>query len=210
MKALAPLALVLALAGCSDPQPSDRTLEGELTDTDRQYPQDQSYYDEYTVEAGEGWTITVEMRSTAFDTFLWLRTPSGEAAQNDDTPGMGRDSRIEHFTTERGTYTVWANSYDGTGRGPYTLRIVAEPGNTPAPRSPNPTPLPTVEPPAAAPAAPPPSSGNGPAPTDAPAAAPSGEAPTEAPAGEAPAPAAAPAGEAPSEPAAGEAAPTAN
>jgi hypothetical protein len=189
MKVLAPLTLVLALAlaGCSEPQPSDRTLQGELTDTDPKVEQDNSPYDEYTVEAGEGWTITVEMRSTDFDTFLWLRPPSGQAVQEDDTPGMGRDSRIELPTTERGTYTIWANSYDGTGRGRYTLRIVAQPGNTPAPRSPNPTPPPTPSI-----AAPPPVE---PAPAVAPApgepAAPAPAAPTADPA--APAPTAAPA-----------------
>lgn len=152
MKSLAlTLLLSLALVGCGDPQPSERTLEGELSDSDPRIGQDDSPYDEYTVEAAEGWTVTVEMQSTNFDTYLWLRRPNGESIQNDDIDGSNRNSRIEHFTTERGTYTVLANSYDGSGRGRYTLRIVAQPGNTPAPRLPAPT---APAPPAAAPAPP--------------------------------------------------------
>ncbi|HEY8431653.1 MAG TPA: hypothetical protein VIL20_24905 [Sandaracinaceae bacterium] len=122
--------VVLALVGCSDPEPYDQVHDGVLEDGDERVDQDDSPYDEYTFRAGKGWTVTVEMRSDEFDTFLWLFGPDGSLLVHDDqVPGERTDSRITHVAPSRGTYTVWANSYDATGRGPYTLHIMARPAN---------------------------------------------------------------------------------
>lgn len=128
---LTTLALVaLALAGCSDPEPYDQTHNGNLEDSDPRVEQDNSPYDEYTFDAAEGWTITAEMRSDNFDTYLWLIGPSGNSLmQDDDGLGEGTNSRITYTAPEKGTYTVRCNSYDGQGRGTYTVHITARPAN---------------------------------------------------------------------------------
>lgn len=122
--------IALALAGCSDPEPVDQTHTGQLSDDDPRVEQDDSPYDEYTFEAASGWNVVVDMTSTEFDTYLWLIGPNGNAlVQDDDGGDEGTNSRITHTTTERGTYTVRANSYNGQGRGNYQVHIVARPGN---------------------------------------------------------------------------------
>jgi hypothetical protein len=124
------MALVaFALAGCSAPEPYDQTHTGELTDSDPRVEQDNSPYDDYTFEADQGWTITVDMQSEAFDTYLWLIGPNNTSLAQDDDGGEGTNSRITYTAPERGRYTVRANSYDGEGRGAYTVHIVARPAN---------------------------------------------------------------------------------
>jgi serine protease Do len=125
------LAAALAVAGCSDPEPVDETITGELSDDDPRVEQDDSPYDQYELEAGQGWTITAEMESSDFDTYLWLIGPDGtDLLQIDDSPGRGTNSALTHTTTRAGTYILRANSYDGTGRGAYTLHYTAEPAGS--------------------------------------------------------------------------------
>jgi len=123
------LALAIAFAACSEAEPVDQTQQGELTDSDPRVPDDESPYDEFTFEAGEGWTITGDLQSTAFDTYLWLIGPDGSSLVQDDDGGDGTNSRFSYTTTASGTYTVRANSYDGDGRGAYTMHYTANPGN---------------------------------------------------------------------------------
>jgi hypothetical protein len=127
---------VLLLAACEGPAPYDETHEGTLTDDDTKVEDDQSPFDHYSFDADEGWVITAEMRSDAFDSYLWLISPSGSSLQQDDD-GLGEGtlhSRITFTAPERGTYIVRANSRDATGRGPYTVHITARPrqGSAPA------------------------------------------------------------------------------
>lgn len=133
------LSLSLTLLGCSSAAPTDRTETGTLTDDDTRWQADQSPYDEYTVEVGEGWTITGDLTSTEFDPYLWLIGPGGDSLVQDDDGGGGTNAHFTHGpTTASGTYKVWANSYDGTGRGAYTLRIQATPAAS-EPTSPDPS-----------------------------------------------------------------------
>ena len=122
------MVFAVSLAACSDPEPVDETANGELTDDDPRVPDDDSPYDEYSFEAGEGWTITGDMQSTAFDTYLWLIGPDGTSLVQDDDGGEGLNSRLTYTTTRAGTYTIRANAYSGTGRGMYTLHYTSNPG----------------------------------------------------------------------------------
>jgi hypothetical protein len=105
----------------------DRELEGELTDDDERVEQDDSPYDEYVLDVPQGWTIEVDMRSTDFDTYLWLIGPGGNSIIQNDDGGEGTNSRFAYTTRAPGQYTVRANSYDGTGRGRYRLHVRAHP-----------------------------------------------------------------------------------
>lgn len=132
MKKLVVTIGLLALAGCTHPEPVDQTHEGELTDSDPKVEQDQSPYDEYTFDADEGWEVDITMHSDALDSYLWLIGPDERTSikQDDNGANQGNDSRITVTVRDRGTYTVRANSYDGTGRGAYTVHIVAHPPAT--------------------------------------------------------------------------------
>lgn len=121
------LATLAGLYGCSDPDPVDRTESGTLEEGDDRVRDDNSPYDSYEFRAAEGWRIVLDMESSAFDTYLWLLGPSGESLEQDDDAGEGTNSHIERVAPTGGTYTVRANSYDETGRGAYTLHIVAGP-----------------------------------------------------------------------------------
>jgi len=123
------LALAIGIGACSEAEPVDQTETGELTDSDPRVPDDDSPYDEYSFDAEEGWTITGDMQSETFDTYLWLVGPDGSALVQDDDGGEGTNSRFSYTTTASGTYTVRANSYDGAGRGAYTLHYTANAGN---------------------------------------------------------------------------------
>jgi hypothetical protein len=121
----APVALAL-LFGCS-PDPVNQTHQGTLAAGDPVHTQDQSFYDEYKFSAGEGFTITVNMTSTAFDSYLHLHGPNGgpnEDWQNDDVASGNLNAQIIQVAPVSGEYTVWANSRGQGETGAYTLTIV--------------------------------------------------------------------------------------
>lgn len=121
---------MLFSCACSEPpalSPLSLEIRGELTDGDLRAPQDGAPYDEHRVEAESGWQIRVELRSEAFDTYLWLTDPERPWPYEDDDGLTGTNSVIEVNARTRGTYRVLASSFDRDGRGPYTLRILAGP-----------------------------------------------------------------------------------
>lgn len=122
-------ALFAFICACSEPPlaPVDIERRGELSDSDPEAPQDGSRYDLYPFEVEAGWQIRVELRSEAFDTYLWLTDPERPWPFEDDDGLAGTDSVIEVTARTRGTYRAIANGFDATARGAYTLRIVAGP-----------------------------------------------------------------------------------
>jgi hypothetical protein len=98
------------------------------------------YVDSYTLEGRPGQHVTVDVSSTAFDTYLMVIPPRGERLWNDDIEGRPRHSVIEADLTEAGQYRVAVTSYKRGESGAYELRIdygaPATAGATPAaPRS---------------------------------------------------------------------------
>lgn len=124
---------LLALAGCSDPEPVNETVDGSLEDSDSVHEADGSFYDAFTFEAKEGWQINVEMTSSDFDTFVQLRrrgVDDGEfLEQNDDavagSPEQG--SKLTLVAPANGTYVLWANSLSAGETGAYHLTYSAQP-----------------------------------------------------------------------------------
>lgn len=81
------------------------------------------FVDSYRFLGQAGQRIAIELRSSEFDPYLLLRTPSGEQTDNDDGEGMGTNSRIEMTLTETGEYGVHATSYQPGESGAYQLVI---------------------------------------------------------------------------------------
>lgn len=81
------------------------------------------YVDSYMIDGRPGQHVTVDVSSTAFDTYLMLVPPRGERLWNDDVEGKPRHSVIEADLTEAGQYRVAVTSYKKGESGAYELRI---------------------------------------------------------------------------------------
>ncbi len=85
---------------------------------------DGSYYREHTFRGMSGQAVTIAMESSDFDTYLILLGPNGELiAENDDAHPNTLNSAITVTLPRSGLYTIYANSYDSTGRGMYRLTV---------------------------------------------------------------------------------------
>jgi len=95
--------------------------------------------DRWQFQGSNGDSITIQLNSPDFDTYLELLDPGGyELSENDDFDGL--NSQIGPIRlTETGRYTIIARSFAGVGSGDYTLRlnnsssrVVATPFATPS------------------------------------------------------------------------------
>jgi hypothetical protein len=97
---------------------------------------DGKYRDLYVFDGEVGRSITVEMSSSVFDTYVGVITPSGETIENDDYEGSTSRSLVELTLRESGRYRVFATSYAAaTGAYQVALRGTAPtvlPGADPA------------------------------------------------------------------------------
>lgn len=84
------------------------------------------YRDYFTFEGAEGDIAVVDLRSEDFDSYLIVRTPSGEQFDNDDFEGDISRSFLTLPMTESGTYTVGVTSYGADETGDYVLRVETE------------------------------------------------------------------------------------
>jgi hypothetical protein len=83
------------------------------------------FVDRYEFEGSPGQHVAIDLRSSAFDTYLILKDPAGEQTENDDSEA-GSDvghSSIEADLTEAGTYQVLVTSYESGVSGAYSLTI---------------------------------------------------------------------------------------
>ncbi len=84
---------------------------------------DNSPYAIHDVQAQSGETIEITMQSSAFDTYLIVLDPMGNAVAEDDDSGGGTNSRISFTAATSGAYAVFANSYGEDASGAYTINI---------------------------------------------------------------------------------------
>jgi hypothetical protein len=95
---------------------------------------DNSQYRLWQFSGTSGNSVTIEMHSTAFDTYLMLLDPNGvPLAENDDSASGVTDSKITMTLTTTGTWTVVANSLAASQTGSYTLSLSC-PSTTAPPR----------------------------------------------------------------------------
>lgn len=81
------------------------------------------YVDRFEVQATAGQTLVIDMVSTDFDTYLFVRSPNGDQEDNDDHEGNSSRSRLEVSVTESGTWRVSATSYAAAETGNYRLTV---------------------------------------------------------------------------------------
>ena len=99
------------------------TVDGELTEADQRL-QDDTHLDYWILPVCEAGRITVEMTSSALDSFVFLIqvSPPQTMHANDDG-GNGTDARLT-AEVSTGFYVIGANSFPaGPSTGPYILSV---------------------------------------------------------------------------------------
>ena len=98
--------------------------EGDLAAGDDRYPTGE-FFDAYALDASAGETLTADLRSEDFDTYLAVEAPSGAVRTNDDHEGDTDRSRLEVAVTETGRWTARVTSFEPGSTGRYTLLLDA-------------------------------------------------------------------------------------
>lgn len=102
-----------------------RVESGTLDSSDVQLEAGE-YRDVYTVTALAGQVITADMRSSDFDTYVFLRNPANEGPDNDDFEGDRSRSVVSYEVLSDGEHQVYATSYQPGETGAYSLAIRVE------------------------------------------------------------------------------------
>ncbi|WP_346294451.1 PPC domain-containing protein, partial [Sphaerothrix gracilis] len=90
---------------------SPEVVTGQLNQNSPVREEDGSFYQSHTFQGAANESLTIELSSDEFDTYLILIGPEGNTiAQNDDGAG-GTNSRITVTLPTTGVYTIIANSY---------------------------------------------------------------------------------------------------
>lgn len=95
------------------------SLSGMLSASDEQLTSGE-YADRYVISGRRGDRVALDLQSSAFDTYLFLRGPGDVSEDNDDGPD-GTNSRIDMTLPADGDYTVSVTSYSPGEVGPYSL-----------------------------------------------------------------------------------------
>lgn len=98
------------------------TIRGSLT-TASCRRSDDSYADVYRLEVPSAGTVTLTMRSGAFDAYLSLRDASDTFVDSDDDGAGGTNARLT-VRLQPGTYYIFANTLRGGATGEYTLGVM--------------------------------------------------------------------------------------
>ena len=107
----------------ADPMAGSSSLEaGELGSGDT-IRSNGAYEDGYSYVGRAGQEVVVELRSSDFDTYLIVESPSGERFVNDDYQGDTGRSLLSLSLDETGEYRFLVSSFSSGGSGPYTLHI---------------------------------------------------------------------------------------
>lgn len=112
----------------------DGVATGVLEDGDQQLESGE-YQDTWAIDGIAGQTLTVDLESDDFDTYLMLVSPTGDTLdENDDTDNRRDLSRVWATLDETGRYRVVATTYAADEVGSYELsaRLGASP-NAPVP-----------------------------------------------------------------------------
>lgn len=133
----------------TDPTPAPTSTEpnvvqGELASGDQTLSSGE-FYDASEMSFRAGQRIQLDLQSTAFDTYLIVRAPSGAQQDNDDVQSGNTNSALSYTVTEDGPHRIMVTSYRPGETGAYTLRVTGGGQATPAnPQNPqNPQPQPT-------------------------------------------------------------------
>ena len=102
-----------------------QTINGVLeASDDRTRLGDGSFADNYELTLTTAQTVTIEMNSSTFDTFLFVVDSADNLLGVDNNGGSGSNSRLV-LTLRAGTFIIEATSSGPSAGGPYTLSVSA-------------------------------------------------------------------------------------
>jgi hypothetical protein len=105
-----------------DAAPVGEVIRGELAEGDTVLSSEE-FIDFHTIDGRPGQVLRADLQSDEFDTYLIIRTPTGEQFDNDDFEGSTARSFLEIPMTEAGSYVVAVTSYAPHETGHYALQI---------------------------------------------------------------------------------------
>ena len=98
------------------------SVSGQLTAADPTLS-DGSHYKLFTFMGTAGQTVQVDLMSSAFDSYLYLRDQSGQSIAHDDDGGGGLNARIIQQLPYTGMYQIVANTLQSGQYGAFTLQL---------------------------------------------------------------------------------------
>jgi len=104
-----------------------QTQQGTLTRNDVLLTSDSTYAQPWTIRGTAGTTITIDLESDAFDSYLFLRGPgiSGGRDFQDDDSGGNCHARLTATFPQTGDFEIVVNSADHYATGAFTLSVTS-------------------------------------------------------------------------------------
>jgi len=102
-----------------------QTQQGTLANSDVLLSSDSTYAQAWTIQGRAGTTITIDLESDAFDSYLFLRGPgiSGGRDFQDDDSGGNCHARLTATFPQTGEYEIVVNTADHYATGAFTLSV---------------------------------------------------------------------------------------
>ena len=104
-----------------------QTVSGSLADTDVRFPTTGAPIQAWSLRAGPGTMVWVDLISEDFDPLLRVVSAGGDESSSDDYDGAGWNSRVQVTVPENGTLLVVAGAFDSDGQGAFLLRASTDP-----------------------------------------------------------------------------------
>ena len=105
----------------SDLEDTQKSLVNGILDGDSDTFEDGSYFNSHTFVGKAGETITIEVSSSEFDSYLIVLDPEEKKIVENNDGGEGNQAKVTLTLPASGTYTVIVNSYKQEERGSYQL-----------------------------------------------------------------------------------------
>ena len=104
-----------------------QTQQGTLTRNDVLLTSDSTYAQPWTIQGRAGTTITIDLESDAFDSYLFLRGPgiSGGRDFQDDDSGGNCHARLTATFPQTGEYEIVVNTADHYATGAFSLSVTS-------------------------------------------------------------------------------------
>lgn len=103
------------------------TQQGSISRSDVLLTSDSTYAQAWTIQGRAGTTITIDLESDAFDSYLFLRGPgiSGGRDFQDDDSGGNCHARLTATFPQTGSYEIVVNTTDHYATGSFTLSVTS-------------------------------------------------------------------------------------
>ncbi|HXY69638.1 MAG TPA: PPC domain-containing protein, partial [Gemmatimonadales bacterium] len=111
-------------SGMTQQIPIGTSVQGQLTQSDPTLS-DGSHYKMFTFMGTSGQTVQIDLMSSAFDSYLYLRNSSGQSIAHDDDSGGGLNACIVQTLPYSGQYQILANTLASGQFGAFTLQLQA-------------------------------------------------------------------------------------